>query len=156
MALMTRQITGEIGETGAGINSADEIEMTQKNLLTSVWAKYCEKAPWYFEMRDLIAGHPNAKPVSLGNGQSAIDLSVLDSLGSEDGEAVREDGSGWGADIESMSAIDNGIDDKISEIRSTTPATSDQDDRDLPAQSKSTKTTAPKSSTNKRFLPDSN
>jgi hypothetical protein len=39
MALTTRQITGEIGETGAGINSADDIDMSKKNSLTSVWGK---------------------------------------------------------------------------------------------------------------------
>lgn len=33
--------------------------------------------PWYIELRDLIGNRPNSNPVSLGNSQTEVDLSVL-------------------------------------------------------------------------------
>ncbi|KAF9039569.1 hypothetical protein BDP27DRAFT_1435253 [Rhodocollybia butyracea] len=84
MATQTRNLTAAMGKTGQGLSSVDDIDMTQKNHLTDLWGKHCEKTPWYFEMRDLIAEHPNAKPISIGNAQSTVDMSILDSQGPSD------------------------------------------------------------------------
>ncbi|KAE9384312.1 hypothetical protein BT96DRAFT_1008206 [Gymnopus androsaceus JB14] len=89
--ISTREITNKLGQTGAGIENAVEIDMSKGNAFTNLWAKEREKCPWYFEMRNLIGDRPNAKPVGIGNSQSAIDLTVLDVSHEENGPAEGEE-----------------------------------------------------------------
>lgn len=81
-----------MGETGAGITSADQIDMSQSNHFTNRWST-CQffrrdiltdcfeivniKAtfPWLWEMKVLIDERPNLIPVGIGNNNSSIDMS---------------------------------------------------------------------------------
>ncbi|KAJ3964111.1 hypothetical protein EV361DRAFT_942867 [Lentinula raphanica] len=116
MATLTRQITSELGETGAGIERAEDIDMTRENHFTNLWAKHREKSPWYFEMRSLIADRPNAKPIGIGHSESEIDPSVLALSSNEDisqlpndtdsidiGDTHTEDKSGFTSDDDDLS-----------------------------------------------------
>ncbi|KAJ7734192.1 hypothetical protein DFH07DRAFT_967741 [Mycena maculata] len=77
VARMTRQYMDEMGQTGAGIRSADEIDMTVTNSFTTRWAEISSTCPWFFDMRELIAQRPNLIPIGLGHSGSEFDDDVL-------------------------------------------------------------------------------
>ncbi|KAH8115354.1 hypothetical protein DFH11DRAFT_1877111 [Phellopilus nigrolimitatus] len=85
---LTKRYTQELGETGAGINSAQEIDMSQNNSFTNKWEQISKSFPFFFEWRNLIGERPNTNPVGLGNSSTDVDLSVL-SRG--DGDPKTED-----------------------------------------------------------------
>ncbi|KAJ7874284.1 hypothetical protein B0H13DRAFT_2551810 [Mycena leptocephala] len=65
----------EMGQTGAGIASADDIK-PGTNLATK-WDLIKKDSPWFFHVRSLIASRPNLQPVGLGNNDSAFDVDLL-------------------------------------------------------------------------------
>ncbi|KAJ6476143.1 hypothetical protein C8R45DRAFT_1216876 [Mycena sanguinolenta] len=71
MAKMTRGYINLMGETGAGLTSAADIDMSVTNKEIS------EACPWFFEMRELIGQRPNLVPVGLGNSETGFDMDVL-------------------------------------------------------------------------------
>ncbi|KAJ7489024.1 hypothetical protein FB451DRAFT_1390209 [Mycena latifolia] len=77
MARITREYNAEMGETGAGIDNADQIDMTVKNPFTTKWAKISATCPWYFDMRNLIAQRPNLVPTGLGHSSTGADAGVI-------------------------------------------------------------------------------
>ncbi|KAJ7872533.1 hypothetical protein B0H14DRAFT_3438924 [Mycena olivaceomarginata] len=69
MAQITRAYITEMGETGAGIQNAAEIDTTQSNAFTNKWGTYLSftsKSPCTALMRNLIAERPNLIPTGLG------------------------------------------------------------------------------------------
>ncbi|PPR03352.1 hypothetical protein CVT24_012570 [Panaeolus cyanescens] len=83
-----------MGKTGEGVLAEEDIDMSVSNALTNAWSAVKKDCPWYFDMRDLIAERPNAKPTGIGNSQigkctgwanpqTDVDLSILNS-GPED------------------------------------------------------------------------
>ncbi|KAJ7041476.1 hypothetical protein C8F04DRAFT_1252813 [Mycena alexandri] len=64
-----------MGETGAGLGSADEIN--EGTALATKWDEIRLDSPWFFEIRKLIASRPNLQPVGLGNNETAVDISIL-------------------------------------------------------------------------------
>ncbi|KAJ6534353.1 hypothetical protein B0H19DRAFT_1272073 [Mycena capillaripes] len=105
----------EMGETGAGISSEDEI--TPDTALTTKWDLMKADSPWFFNVRALIAARPNLQPVGLGNNDSEFDTSLL--LPTTDGDT--------------SSAPDNTLDYTID--------VSSDSDEDLPPTAKPTKRT---------------
>ncbi|KDQ60038.1 hypothetical protein JAAARDRAFT_45911 [Jaapia argillacea MUCL 33604] len=99
MTEITRKGNTILRETGAGIMKAEQINMTDDNTFTDKWSRFSAlecypshlvlmvdipeqvwdelKAPWYFEMRELIAQCPNLVPTGLGNSQSDFDFGVV-------------------------------------------------------------------------------
>ncbi|KAE9387910.1 hypothetical protein BT96DRAFT_947992 [Gymnopus androsaceus JB14] len=67
----------DMGETGAGLTSEDQINMTLTNSLTTVWSKVKKAFPQYFTMHEIVGECPNITPVGLGNNNSEIDTSIL-------------------------------------------------------------------------------
>ncbi|KAJ7584580.1 hypothetical protein C8J56DRAFT_1054044 [Mycena floridula] len=74
----THAHTTEMGQTGEGIERADEIDMSQNNQFTMKWAEIESHSPWYWNMKALVGQRPNITPVGLGNNEADIDLTVLD------------------------------------------------------------------------------
>ncbi|KIK53487.1 hypothetical protein GYMLUDRAFT_63652 [Collybiopsis luxurians FD-317 M1] len=72
MATWTCQITLELGQTGEGINSAKEIDMTKENAFTNVWD--CQ----------------NSKPEGIDNSHSDVDLTVLNTQEMDEDKAAEE------------------------------------------------------------------
>jgi hypothetical protein len=94
MTEKTNKYIKEMGQTGAGLQHEDEINMESNSALANKWGKHTElprnrihphvltavikaECPWFFEMRALIAERPNTVPVGLGSSNSAIDPSIL-------------------------------------------------------------------------------
>jgi len=134
-----------MGETGAGITRADEIDMTQENHFTNKWGTYLvgkdkmcslcspfpilelaviqETCPWFFEMRELIGEHPNIVPSGLGNGNSEMDMSTFtDGLGAASEEEEEEVAVG--------SSMQWGIENDESELPSNNEADEGEDGED--------------------------
>lgn len=104
---MTLNAMKEMGETGAGLTSADQIsagtELANKwgrlfilytfylmtKLTTLCQALISKDIPWFFEMKELIGERPNMIPVGIGNSGSDPDLTVLDGAG-EDSDGAHE------------------------------------------------------------------
>ncbi|KAH9946452.1 hypothetical protein B0H21DRAFT_693708 [Amylocystis lapponica] len=66
-----------MGETGMGITSASEIDMSIQNKFTNKWAEIVQAFPYLWEMKALIGQRSNANPTGIGNGQSEIDVELL-------------------------------------------------------------------------------
>ncbi|KAJ7192712.1 hypothetical protein GGX14DRAFT_406094 [Mycena pura] len=77
MGKITRALISEMGETGAGIRHANEIDMNLNNVLTNKWQEILPSAPWFFDLCELIAQHPNLVPTGLGNSASSFDDGIL-------------------------------------------------------------------------------
>ncbi|KAJ7135078.1 hypothetical protein C8R46DRAFT_1048023 [Mycena filopes] len=77
MAKTCRAFNTEMGETGAGIQNAAQIDMAKTNAFTTKWEEISAKCPWYFEMRNLIGQRPNLVPTGLGNSASAVVTGVI-------------------------------------------------------------------------------
>ncbi|KAF8174178.1 hypothetical protein K438DRAFT_2023231 [Mycena galopus ATCC 62051] len=70
-----RENITEMGETGAGVDTEEEI--TPGTSLTTKWDQIKGESPWFFKMRALIASRPNLQPVGIGNNDSNYDVSIL-------------------------------------------------------------------------------
>ncbi|KAJ7154919.1 hypothetical protein C8R43DRAFT_1126303 [Mycena crocata] len=77
MAMITRACIEEMGETGAGIQTAAEIDMSVTNAFTTKWAEIDAAHPWFFEMRELIGQRPNLIPTGLGHSSTGVDAGVI-------------------------------------------------------------------------------
>ncbi|KAJ7791375.1 hypothetical protein B0H13DRAFT_2173092 [Mycena leptocephala] len=83
MGKTTRGYIEEMGQTGAGIERADDIDTTVTNSFTTKWCMYApgnkiaKECPWFFDMRDLIGQRPNLVPIGLGHSDSAFDPDVM-------------------------------------------------------------------------------
>ncbi|KAJ7699412.1 hypothetical protein B0H16DRAFT_1749446 [Mycena metata] len=73
----TRRYNREMGETGAGIARAADIDMSSQNAFTTKWAAISAVCPWYFDMRDLIGQRPNLVPTGLGNSSTAVAPGII-------------------------------------------------------------------------------
>ncbi|KAF8128457.1 hypothetical protein K438DRAFT_2000279 [Mycena galopus ATCC 62051] len=72
----------EMGQTGAGITSEDEIRPGTS--FATKWDLIQKDSPWFFNIRSLIASRPNLQPVGLGNNDSGFDVDLL--LRTHDGD----------------------------------------------------------------------
>ncbi|KAJ6622109.1 hypothetical protein B0H10DRAFT_2015303 [Mycena sp. CBHHK59/15] len=119
MGKETRGYMDDMGETGAGIHSADDIDTNVDNKITMLWDKIKDRALWFFDMRDLIARRPNLIPTGVGHSDSAFDVDVigaapgplLDAPASEAGsppwvEDEGPDGADPGGFLRSLAEID--------------------------------------------------
>ncbi|KAF9069639.1 hypothetical protein BDP27DRAFT_1420762 [Rhodocollybia butyracea] len=97
----------EMGETGAGIQREDDIDMSLDNLLTGAWSRIHDICPWFFNMKALMAERPNLTPVGLGDSSTAINTE--DILHGEEGDT---DGSRRG-DFDNNNEEDEGSMQKI-------------------------------------------
>ncbi|KAI0687191.1 hypothetical protein BC835DRAFT_1522848 [Cytidiella melzeri] len=80
-----------MGETGAGINREDEIDMTMDNKFVNKWEKIKQEFPWLWDMKELVKERPNRVRKGLGNGDTEIDLNVIMPGAEHDG---REESTG--------------------------------------------------------------
>ncbi|KAJ7592469.1 hypothetical protein C8J56DRAFT_1044948 [Mycena floridula] len=80
MQQKTLAYTRDMGETGAGIEREEDINMELNNAFTSKWAVIKAACPWYFNMRILIAQRPNSIPVGIGSNEAAVDFGVLGTM----------------------------------------------------------------------------
>ncbi|KAJ7108895.1 hypothetical protein C8R43DRAFT_962832 [Mycena crocata] len=93
MARITRACIEEMGGTGAGIQTAADIDMSVTNTFTTKWGAYRSPIPaaaltqttaeidaahpWFFEMRELIGQRPNLIPTGLGRSSTGVDAGVI-------------------------------------------------------------------------------
>lgn len=96
MTVTVQNYNAQLGETEAGIQRREDVDITQDNDFVNKWSAYlslymkavahsCDlfveeieaECPWYLEMRDLIAECPNTNPVGLGNSDTPINLDVV-------------------------------------------------------------------------------
>ncbi|KAJ7107037.1 hypothetical protein C8R44DRAFT_885708 [Mycena epipterygia] len=77
MAKIARAFNNEMGQTGAGIDNATQIDMSVTNSFTTKWAEISESCPWYFDMRNLIAQHPNLVPTGVGHSSMGFAADVI-------------------------------------------------------------------------------
>ncbi|KAK7463486.1 hypothetical protein VKT23_006834 [Stygiomarasmius scandens] len=66
-----------MGETGEGLTSEEQIDMSQENALTTAWSKVKKICPQYFTLLPIIGERPNITPVGLGNTDEPIETSFL-------------------------------------------------------------------------------
>ncbi|KAJ7033975.1 hypothetical protein C8F04DRAFT_1260471 [Mycena alexandri] len=71
----TRENITMMGQTGAGVASADEI--SPGTGFANKWDIIKDESPWHFQMRALVADRPNLQPVGLGNNASGFDVELL-------------------------------------------------------------------------------
>ncbi|KLO08241.1 hypothetical protein SCHPADRAFT_944633 [Schizopora paradoxa] len=147
MAKATRKHCTALGQTGAGIRSADEVDRSQKNEFVNKFESILNEFPLFFEWRDLIGERPNVNPVGVGNMDSELDLAVLGdtdgaSSAEEDDEDVDGDDGGNGIgegeeDVDELDASDDGAvmnsDDEMAPAR-----TGSEDQLDEPSKSMGT------------------
>ncbi|KAJ7233358.1 hypothetical protein C8J57DRAFT_1250014 [Mycena rebaudengoi] len=110
IARMMCAYNAEMGQTGAGIQNAAQIDMSITNSFMTKWvvAEIADSAPWFFDMRDLIAERPNLVPTGLGHSSTEIAEGVLMppappppySTGEEGGDEGNDDDQGTGTPIE--------------------------------------------------------
>ncbi|KAE9388617.1 hypothetical protein BT96DRAFT_1004008 [Gymnopus androsaceus JB14] len=67
----------QMGETGAGLTSEEQIDMSLQNSLMTAWSKIKKSCPWYFTFHAIIGERPNVTPVGLGNSGTVIDTAFL-------------------------------------------------------------------------------
>ncbi|KAF8998827.1 hypothetical protein BDQ17DRAFT_1328618 [Cyathus striatus] len=79
----------DMGQTGAGLKSADEI--AEGTPLHTKWDQIKQMTPWFYEMKNLISEHPNCTPIGLGHSGTQLDLSLLAEGASSEAEGV----DGW-------------------------------------------------------------
>ncbi|KAJ7125828.1 hypothetical protein C8R43DRAFT_1135145 [Mycena crocata] len=70
-----RPSIAEMGETGAGLESTDEI--IAGTPLHMKWDEILQDKPWFWHMRSLIGECPNLRPVGIGNNSDEMDTSLL-------------------------------------------------------------------------------
>ncbi|KJA25909.1 hypothetical protein HYPSUDRAFT_1067108, partial [Hypholoma sublateritium FD-334 SS-4] len=81
MISITRGYIKEMGTTGEGIRSAEDIDMSLDNAFVNKWKAIKSDCPWFWEMRDLIGERPNLVPAGIGNSSSTVDMSILEDGG---------------------------------------------------------------------------
>ncbi|KAJ6615359.1 hypothetical protein B0H10DRAFT_2220394 [Mycena sp. CBHHK59/15] len=99
MAKITRAFDKEMGQTGAGIVNAAEIDMSVTNSFTTKWAEISDSCPWFFDMWNLIAQRPNLVPTGLGHSSTGINAGVImpgptAAEGDETGQGGEQDDEG--------------------------------------------------------------
>ncbi|KAJ7028802.1 hypothetical protein C8F04DRAFT_1265556 [Mycena alexandri] len=79
MAKITRDYNMEMGQTGAGIENAADIDMSTTNAFTTKWGKSVIEAtcPWYFDMCNLIGQRPNLVPMGLRHSNTVVAPGVI-------------------------------------------------------------------------------
>ncbi|KAJ7018602.1 hypothetical protein C8F04DRAFT_1198739 [Mycena alexandri] len=129
---MTRGYITEMGQTGAGIKRAAEIDTTKKNLFTTKWAEISAVCPWFFEMRELIAQRPNVIPIGLGHSATGFDQDVMQLALRSD--AAASDAVASISDVEDDEGAHQNEQDKQDRDHSTFQTTDEPpiDDPDLP------------------------
>ncbi|KAF8149304.1 hypothetical protein K438DRAFT_2086789 [Mycena galopus ATCC 62051] len=125
MGRTTRDYIEEMGQTGAGISSADQIDTSLDNAFTSKWLIIAEECPWFFEMRELIGQRPNVVPVGLGISETGIDMDVL-------GGPAQSDGTQDGGDQHWPSNDDDASSEMGFEGRQMVEDITDQSDAGFP------------------------
>ncbi|KAH6887386.1 hypothetical protein BKA70DRAFT_1122229, partial [Coprinopsis sp. MPI-PUGE-AT-0042] len=105
-----RKYCDEMGKTGEGLRSGEEIDKERNISLFNKWEKIKKDCPWFFEMRDLVGERPNRNPVGIGNSTSEIDVEAL-----EGGEEGGEEGDGPGDSEDDEDAIPQNDADTSSE-----------------------------------------
>ncbi|KAJ7587485.1 hypothetical protein C8J56DRAFT_1164966 [Mycena floridula] len=73
----TNEHTADMGETGAGLEREEDINMDLNNAFTTKWAKIKATDPWYWRMRELISQRPNSVLVGIGSNDAPINYGVL-------------------------------------------------------------------------------
>ncbi|KAJ7790658.1 hypothetical protein B0H14DRAFT_3568945 [Mycena olivaceomarginata] len=104
MSRTTRDYITEMGETGAGIDNAAQIDMTVSNAFTNKWAEICEECPWFFDMRNLIAQRPNLVPTGVGNSTTSVSNGVIIPL-TQWGALIGDDDTGNIDDAASQASV---------------------------------------------------
>ncbi|KAI0764482.1 hypothetical protein BC629DRAFT_919851 [Irpex lacteus] len=70
-----------MGQTGAGIDREDEIDMSQDNeffvFVLAAVEKIKQEFPWFWDMKTLVQDRPNRIRTGLGNGETEIDFSAI-------------------------------------------------------------------------------
>ncbi|KAF8958631.1 hypothetical protein BDZ97DRAFT_1761996 [Flammula alnicola] len=77
LSKQTKEFIKEMGETGAGLNHADDVDMSMDSNITSCWSRIQEKHPWFWELKSLISERPNMVPVGIGNNSTGYNVSLL-------------------------------------------------------------------------------
>ncbi|KAJ7829595.1 hypothetical protein B0H14DRAFT_3717046 [Mycena olivaceomarginata] len=133
MGKETRAYIEIMGQTGARIECATDIDTTKENSFTTKWRTYSpynsrtvlspfteeieHECPWFFEMRELIGQRPNVVPVGLGHSSIGFDEDVMNPA------ATRSDSL-----AEPVSDVDQGIENEEDELtRSQIDDTIDSD-----------------------------
>ncbi|KAF9441804.1 hypothetical protein P691DRAFT_765867 [Macrolepiota fuliginosa MF-IS2] len=75
-----KKARNQMGQTGEGIEQAEDVNMSLKNQLTNCWTEIWDDMPWFWEVKSLIAKHPNMVPVGLGNSMTRYNISVLGTI----------------------------------------------------------------------------
>ncbi|KAJ7309471.1 hypothetical protein DFH08DRAFT_823413 [Mycena albidolilacea] len=95
MSKTARQYIAEMGETGADIDNAAQIDMNVLNEFTNKWVEIRKDCPWFFDMRNLIAHArtsfppvwaivpPSPEPEGMSLGQKRSFTEVEDDGGSD-------------------------------------------------------------------------
>jgi hypothetical protein len=134
----------ELGETGAGIASEDQINMEKPNTFTNKLGEHDEvrlhrqqiqltylvelirdSSPWFFEMKDLVSERPNIIPVGIGHSLSEIDMSSYIGTGAGKCDDDEEVLISWGPSEDEFKA--EGA-DTSEDINATPESIKDQDD----------------------------
>ncbi|KAJ3719236.1 hypothetical protein C8R42DRAFT_673211 [Lentinula raphanica] len=66
-----------MGETGVGLTSEEQIDMSMNNHLMMAWSKVKKTLLCFFMLRNIFGERPNITPVGLGNNDTPIDTSFL-------------------------------------------------------------------------------
>ncbi|KAJ7588957.1 hypothetical protein C8J56DRAFT_1078238 [Mycena floridula] len=103
--VLNKMSSSKMGETGAGIEQEEDINMEVANAFTTKWAEIKATDPWYWRLRVLIGQRPNSIPIGISSNDSAINFGVLQT-GENDEEIA-------GSRDEKL-VTDNAIEDKAS------------------------------------------
>ncbi|KAF8147407.1 hypothetical protein K438DRAFT_2027741 [Mycena galopus ATCC 62051] len=104
MTRTTRDYITEMGETGAGIDNAAQIDMNVSNAFTNKWAEIRKDCPWFFDMRNLIAQRPNLVPTGVGNSTTGVNDGVIIAL-TQWGALIGDDVAGDVDDAASQASV---------------------------------------------------
>ncbi|KAJ7445024.1 hypothetical protein B0H11DRAFT_2341698 [Mycena galericulata] len=105
MAKMTRAFDKEMGETGAGIHKAADINTSVTNSFTTKW-EISDSCPWFFDMRNLIAQRPNLVPTGLGHSSTGVVAGVfIPAPAPADDDAIVVEGGEDDDDDDSTSSV---------------------------------------------------
>ncbi|KAJ7733060.1 hypothetical protein DFH07DRAFT_968147 [Mycena maculata] len=134
MEKITHAYDTEMGQTGAGIERASDIDMNVTNTFTTKWDQIKDVCPWYFDMCNLIAQRPNLVPVGLGDSSTGISSGVIFPAH----PAISEEGDGLTKKDDDDISMSGSIDwattpepDSLRHKRTFSEITSDGGDADL-------------------------
>ncbi|KAF8993383.1 hypothetical protein BDQ17DRAFT_1331755 [Cyathus striatus] len=86
MCSTTARHIADMGQTGTGLDSADQI--AEGTPLHTKWEQIKHTTPWFFEMKSLILECPNCTPIGLGHSGTLLDLSLLADSASSEAEGI--------------------------------------------------------------------